>query len=197
MEVRVERGIGYRLVGGWEGVEPANAFLRHLETRAFATATVRAYAYDLLNFARFVIERGLDLADIVPTDVFDWLDWQRPPRTSGGTVIELASRSGAAPASMNRRVAAVRAFFGHQVIVGARTDNPCLRRAAAQGCGRRRADLSATWDPGDLVVAAVWSARFAGSPSPSTRPTSRPSSPISPHIGTGRSCWLWSWAGCG
>jgi hypothetical protein len=71
-----------------------------------------------------VIERRIHLADIVATDIFDWLDWQRPPRDAGTTVIDLASRTGAAPASMNRRVAAVRAFFGHQVIVGARTANP-------------------------------------------------------------------------
>ncbi len=125
MDVRVERrGGGYRLVGGWEGVEAANAFLGHLETRAFALATVRAYAYDLLNFARFVLERGLDLADLVPTDVFDWVDWQRPPRRSTGTIIALASRTGAAPASVNRRVAALRAFFAYQVLAGAQISSP-------------------------------------------------------------------------
>jgi site-specific recombinase XerD len=46
-----------------------NAFVGHLEARAFAAPTVRAYAYDLLNFARFATERGLVLADVVPTDV--------------------------------------------------------------------------------------------------------------------------------
>jgi len=112
------------MAGDWEGVDAANAFLGHLEARAFAPATVRAYAYDLLNFARFVLERRLDLADLVPTDVFDWLDWQRPCRQSTGTVIALASRTGTAPASANRRVAALRAFFEHQVVAGARTSNP-------------------------------------------------------------------------
>src|SRR3990170_4575782 len=97
--MRVERRTGgHRLAGDWLGTEAANAFLGHLEARAFASATVRAYAYDLLNFARFATERRIDLADVVPTDVFDWIDWQRPPRSRTGTVVALRSRDGAAPA---------------------------------------------------------------------------------------------------
>jgi site-specific recombinase XerD len=123
--VRVERGAdGYRLAGDWAGTEAANAFLGHLEARAFAAATIRAYAYDLLNFARFVTERRVALADLVPTDLFDWLDWQRPPRRRTGTILAFGARGGAAPASVNRRVAALRAFFEHQVLTGVRASNP-------------------------------------------------------------------------
>lgn len=136
VSVRVERRDGgHQLAGGWAGVEAANAFLGHLEARAFAPATVRAYAYDLLNFARFATERRLVLAEFVPTDVFDWLDWQRPPRSRTGTVVALRSRGGAAPASVNRRVAALRAFFEHQVLAGARSSNPVP--APRRGAGLR------------------------------------------------------------
>ena len=38
---------------GWADEEVANRFLDHLAGRAFAMATVRAYAYDVLCFARF------------------------------------------------------------------------------------------------------------------------------------------------
>jgi integrase/recombinase XerC len=69
----------WRLEGDWSGVGPANVFLAHLGTRGFATATVRAYAYDLLNFGRFCSEQGLELAQIVPADVFAWIDWQLTP----------------------------------------------------------------------------------------------------------------------
>ena len=134
--MRVERQAGgYRLAGDWAGIGAANDFLGHLEARAFAPATVRAYAYDLLNFARFVIERRIALADLVPTDVFDWLDWQRPPRRRTGTVVAFGSRGGAAPASVNRRVAALRAFFEHQVLAGARPSNPVP--APRRGAGLR------------------------------------------------------------
>ncbi len=136
MGVRVERRAdGYRLAGDWAGTEAANAFLGHLEARALSPATVRAYAYDLLNFARFVTERRITLTDVVPTDIFDWLDWQRPPRRRTGTVVAFGSRAGAAPASVNRRVAAARAFFEHQVLAGARASNPVP--APRRGAGLR------------------------------------------------------------
>jgi len=125
MELRV-RWIdgGQELTGEWAGVVEVNAFLRHLAGRGFSPATVRAYAYDLLNFARFLGGRDLSVADVSPMDIFEWIDAQgvrRPGRA--GSVVALR-RPGAAPSSVNRRVAAVRAFFEHQVMTGARADNP-------------------------------------------------------------------------
>ena len=38
---------------GWADADVANRFLDHLAGRAFAAATVRAYAYDVLSFARY------------------------------------------------------------------------------------------------------------------------------------------------
>ena len=63
-------------------IELANRFLKHLVVRCFSPATVRAYAYDLLNFLRFLSRRRATLADVVPTDLFDYLDWQQ---RSGGS----------------------------------------------------------------------------------------------------------------
>jgi hypothetical protein len=40
---------GYRVSGGGEDAGLVNQFLAHLGSRAFSPATVRAYAYDLLN----------------------------------------------------------------------------------------------------------------------------------------------------
>jgi hypothetical protein len=48
---------GYRVAGPGVDVELANQFLAHLGSRAFSPATVRAYAYDLLKFLRFLEER--------------------------------------------------------------------------------------------------------------------------------------------
>ena len=100
---------GHRLEGDAPLVRAGNRFLEHLVVRRFSPATVRAYAFDLANFAGFLAARSLALADVAPTDLFDYLDWQaRPAR--GGKVVTLGRR-GPAPATMNRRIAAVRGLF--------------------------------------------------------------------------------------
>jgi len=110
MPVRVrEVEGGFRIDGDWAGVDSANAFLAHLTGRGFSPATVRAYAFDVVNLARFLGERDVALAAVDAPVVFDWIDWQgvRPADHSGTT-----DRSGSAAAStVNRRVAAVRALF--------------------------------------------------------------------------------------
>lgn len=97
-------GDGHRLVGDGGTVEAANAFLGHLDARGYSPATVRAYAYDVANFATFLAERGLALGEVVPSDLFDYLDWQQQQRRPAGKVVALA-RPRPAPATMNRRVA--------------------------------------------------------------------------------------------
>src|SRR5512135_2746131 len=84
---------GHRLIGDGDDVELVNRFLAHLGTRNFSPATRRAYAYDLLNFLRFLGGRGLVLPAVVPTDLFDYLDWQGQPRRAapGATVVRLTA----------------------------------------------------------------------------------------------------------
>jgi integrase/recombinase XerC len=141
VDVQVVAGVrGHRLAGGGDDVGLVNRFLEHLSVRGFAAATVRAYAYDLLNFVRFLDEHDLALAGVVATDLFDWLDWQqRPKPTAGRKVVRLAERRGVAPATVNRRVAATRGLFEYAVTVGVRDDNPvpAPRRAAGLRVKRR------------------------------------------------------------
>jgi site-specific recombinase XerD len=165
---------GHRVSGGGEDAELVNQFLAHLGSRGFSPATVRAYAYDLLNFLRFLAERRARLGDVVPTDLFDYLDWQqRPAGTAGRRVIRLAERRGAAPSTMNRRVAAVRGLFEFAVMSGARAANPvpAARRSSGLRASQRgllghvgtsrprggRLVRQARWlpeslDPGDVAV---------------------------------------------
>jgi integrase/recombinase XerC len=132
--VAVERrDDGHRLTGSWAGVDAANAFLAHLESRAFSPATVRAYAFDLVNLARFLEERDIGVIGVVPTDVFDWIDWQSARRPGPDKVVAITARRSSAPASVNRRAAAIRAFFEHQVLAGAREDNPVPAPRRGQG----------------------------------------------------------------
>src|SRR3954452_1841195 len=128
----------HRLVGDWSGVEQANAFLQHLRSRAFSPATIRAYAFDLANLGRFLTEQQLDLADVEPVDLFSWVDWQgvrmvRGGTNGGGATVVRFARSSAAPATVNRRVAAVRAFFEFLVMSGTREVNPVPAPRRGQG----------------------------------------------------------------
>lgn len=123
---------GHRLGGGGPTARAANRFLAHLGARGFAAATVRAYAYDVANFAAFLEERSLSLTEVVPSDLFDYLDWQAARRRGGGNVVALR-RPGPAPATMNRRISAVRGLFEHLVIVGVREGNPVPDARRANG----------------------------------------------------------------
>ena len=127
---------GHRLVGPGSDVELANRFLDHLVGRNFARATLRAYAYDLLNFLRFCEESGLRLTEVVPTDVFDYLGW-RPRRTAGQVVVPLRGPE-TAPATKNRRVAALRALFEFLVLSGVRSSNPVPAGRKVRAGERRR-----------------------------------------------------------
>ena len=132
---------GHRLSGDACDVGTANRFLEHLSVRNFSPATRRAYAYDLLNFFRFCSGRALTVRTLEPMDVFDYLDWQQGGRVSsaGSTVVMLADRRRAGPATLNRRIAAVRGLFEYAVLAGERPDNPvpAARRSSGVRAVRR------------------------------------------------------------
>ena len=134
MAVSVQVADGeHHLVGDWEGIGLGNEFLTHLRARAFSSATVRAYAYDVANLARFLEEQPLALVAVEPMDVFAWVDWQgaRTPAASG-KVVRFGPCS-AAPATINRRVAAVRGFFEFLVMSRVRESNPVPSPRRGQG----------------------------------------------------------------
>jgi site-specific recombinase XerD len=95
-----------------------------------------AYAYDLLNFLRFCEESGLRLAEVVPSDVFDYLGW-RPRRTAGQIEVPLRGPE-TAPATKTRRVAALRALFEFLVLSGVRSSNPVPAGGKVRAGERRR-----------------------------------------------------------
>ena len=124
MSVRVvHQDQGHRLAEAGAIGEAVNAFLTHLAARRFSASTVRGYAYDLANFSAFLVERALQLGEVVPGDLFDYLDWQAQSRRPVGKVVQLKAQ-GPAAATMNRRISAVRGLFEHLVATGVRADNP-------------------------------------------------------------------------
>ncbi|MGH3556631.1 MAG: tyrosine-type recombinase/integrase [Mycobacterium sp.] len=138
VQVRQVDDGGYQLHGEWDGLDAANAFLTHLAGRGFSTATVRAYAFDVANLARFLAERDRTLSGVEASLVFDWIDWQRVRRTgrSGGGGCRSAAAS-----TVNRRVAAVRALFEYLVMTGQRGDNPVPSPRRGQGLRRSERGL--------------------------------------------------------
>jgi len=130
---------GQVAIGQRDDVAMVNRFLAHLKGRNFARATRRAYAYDVLNFLRFLAGQGVGLAEVRPTDLFDYLDWQtQPKRTAGSTVVRLSERRGAAAATQNRRIAAVRALFEFAVITGVVMASPVPAPRRTSGLRARR-----------------------------------------------------------
>lgn len=98
------------LAGDWADVGVANEFLDHLRIRGFSPATRRAYAFDLLNFGRFLQDHSLALVAVMAMDVFAWVDWQNHPDPRNDDAVGLRPRTVAA-STVNRRVAAVRGLF--------------------------------------------------------------------------------------
>jgi integrase/recombinase XerC len=142
MGVRVrEIDGGYRIDGDWDGLDAANAFLAHLSGRGFSPATVRAYAFDVLNLARFLTERKLALAVVDATVVFDWIDWQGVRRPSRAGAADRVRADSAAASTVNRRVAAARALFEYLVMTGRRVDNPVPSPRRGQGLRRSQRGL--------------------------------------------------------
>mgnify|MGYP003538060141 FL=1 len=148
LQVRHERD-GHVLVGSGEDVELANRFLEHLSTRCFAPATRRAYAFDLLSFLRFCTERGLALATVAPMDVFDFLGWLQRSclDSSDRVVIPLNAARGVAPATMNRRVAALRGLFEFAVVAGVRSSSPVPTARTSSSVRARRGLLGHVRSP--------------------------------------------------
>ena len=154
----VRTDTGHALQGTGPITEVSNGFLGHLEARAFSPGTIQGYAFDLLNFSRFLVDRGASLDDVVPTDLFDYLAWQAKARPTAATkVVRLADRRGAAPATMNRRIAAVRGLFEYAVITGLRTDNPVPAARRSTGLRPKTRGMLGHIAPGDPLPAGGWS----------------------------------------
>jgi integrase/recombinase XerD len=105
-----------------------------LSTARLAPLTVDAYRRDLADFCRWREGSGLEGS---PGDA-----------TSEQLAEYVASMraTGLAATTIARRVAALRSFFRHQVLLGARADNP----AAELELPRRRRTLPRTLSPGEV-----------------------------------------------
>jgi integrase/recombinase XerD len=100
---------------------PVERFLAYLTDIGRSPNTVKAYAHDMKDFWEFLAFRGLDWRETRLEDVGEFVAWlQRPPAGRSGAVAVLPSavpQVGAA--TVNRKLAAVSAFYAHQARNGA------------------------------------------------------------------------------
>ena len=186
-------GERWRIEGLWRAADRqlCNDFLGYLADRRYSPASVRAYAFDLLHFARWLDREDLGL-DAVATDVLlRYLAACRAEPLPGqhDNVISMASgrAAGFAPATINRRLAAVSGLFSFRSMRDPAAPSPVPR-------GRRRGALRPGSGPGCWLtwtsrsrVRGCGSASRGGCPAGWTGPRPRRCWAASAPTGTGRS----------
>ena len=102
-------------------VVPVERFLAYLTDIGRSPNTVKAYAFDLKNYWEFISFRGLDWREARLEDVGEFVAWlQLPPAGRAGEVAVLPSAAAeVTAATVNRKLAAVSAFYAHQARNGA------------------------------------------------------------------------------
>jgi site-specific recombinase XerD len=102
-------------------VVPVERFLAYLTGIGRSPNTVKAYAHDLKDFWVFIGLGGLDWREVRLEDVGEFVAWLRlPPAGRAGVVAVLPSAAAqVGAATVNRKLAAVSAFYAHQARHGA------------------------------------------------------------------------------
>jgi integrase/recombinase XerD len=102
-------------------VVPVDRFLAYLTDIGRSPNTVKAYAHDLKDYWDFIRFRALDWREARLEDVGEFVAWLRlPPAGRSGEVAVLPSAAAqVTAAAVNRKLAAVSAFYAHQARNGA------------------------------------------------------------------------------
>jgi site-specific recombinase XerD len=117
---------------GFDGLDLVNDFLGYLSDRNYAALTVRAYAFDLLHFARWMVAEGLSL-EAVDTDVLlRYLAACRAqllPHQHGANVFSIRDgrSAGYAPRTVNRRLTTLSGLFTFREMRDPAARNPVPR----------------------------------------------------------------------
>jgi len=153
-QLRAEQRDGrWWLVGPGSGeLDVVNSFLGYLSDRGYSPRTVRSYAYDLLAFGRWLASEQLGLEQVRTDVLLRFLTFSRTatlPNQPGGNVISIRSgrASGYAPATVNRRMAAISGLFGYWQMRDPEAGNPVPRGGVTRrSAGGARSGLLAHLD---------------------------------------------------
>jgi site-specific recombinase XerD len=144
VDLRVEEHDGVWLLVGKDVGRFAvvNEFLGYLADRNYSPRTCRSYAFDLLHFLRWLDGDSVALDEVTTDTLLRFLSACReanPPGRPGGNVYSIfdGRNAGYAPATINRRLAALSGLFGFRQLRDPDAANPMPRgrqaRAAARG----------------------------------------------------------------
>lgn len=147
--LRAEQRLGRWLLvgGGVERVALINDYLGYLADRGYSPATVRAYAFDLLAFARWLASEELELEAVTTDALLRYLAACRTaavPGRPGGNVFSIRDgrNAGYAPATINRRLAAISGLYSFRQLREPAAASPVPRgREARMGARGERAGL--------------------------------------------------------
>jgi site-specific recombinase XerD len=142
-QVRVEQDEeGWWLSGpAAEGFGLVNDYLAYLVDRRYSPATVRAYAYDLLAFVRWLVDEDIALEAVTTDVLLQFLAACRTARLPGQADNVFSIRDGRnvgyAPATVNRRLAAISGLFAFRAMRDPTATSPVPRgreaRTASKG----------------------------------------------------------------
>src|SRR5947207_15180146 len=131
-------GERWRIEGRWRaaGLQLCNDYLGYLADRRYSPASVRSYAFDLLHFTRWLGGQGLALHKVDTDVLLRYLAACRAERRDGqhDNVISMASgrAAGFAPATINRRLAAISGLFSFRSMRDPAAPSPVPRGPAAR-----------------------------------------------------------------
>lgn len=139
-------GAGLRVVGvdgGWRlaGVDAGgfglvNDYLGYLADRRYSPATVRAYAFDLLAFCRWLVDEAVSLDDVTTDVLLRFLAFCRstvlPGQADNVFSIVDGRNVGYAATTVNRRLAAISGLFAFRVMRDPDAGDPVPRGKAAR-----------------------------------------------------------------